>query len=127
MAPPRPVENREKKAMSAAFRNQKCPDAKTKRVGHSAFKLGREGKCVTLIGVHPQDTGDARSRVNAVGKLPIAQMMGADFILRSTINVELERSSRTKVMAFRRGITATDMMLLCQHAISVETPEPVHE
>lgn len=95
--------------MIAAFRNQKCPDAKTKRVGHSAFKLGREGKCVTLIGVHPQDTGDARGPVKAVGKPSIAQVMGAKFILRLTINVVLGRSSRTKIMSFRNGIAATGM------------------
>ena len=96
--------------MTAVFLNQQCRVAKTKPVGHSTFKFGREGKCVRLICVDPQDTGDARSPVNPVDMLPIAQVMGEKFIRRLTINVVLERSSRTKIMAFRRGITASGMM-----------------
>ena len=95
--------------MIAVFFNQKCRVTKTKPVGHSSLKFGREGKCVRLIRVDPQDTGDARSPVNAVDMLPIAQAMGAKFILRLTINVVPGRSSRTKIMAFRHGITATGM------------------
>lgn len=113
--------------MSGAFLNQRRCVAKTKRVGHAAFKFGREGKCVTLICVHLQDSGDARSPVKAVGKPSISQVMGANFIRQLTISSVLRRSSRTKIMGFRRGITATEMMLLRQHAISAETPEPVHE
>ncbi len=96
--------------MNAVFLNQKCRVAKTKCVGHFAFRFGREGKCVRLIGIHPQDTGDARSAVNTVDMLAIAQVMGAKFILRLTINVVFERYSRTKIMAFQRRITAAGIM-----------------
>jgi hypothetical protein len=103
------VENREKKAMIAAFRNQKCPDAKTKRVGHSAFKLGREGKCVRLIGVHPQDTGDAMSRASMVGMPPAAQARALTPILRITMNVAPVQRSQLETMTFQNGIIVAGM------------------